>query len=159
MNRFISEIDKEISEVGSSSNMLDEYTKDLENVKTDLKNTELEREQLLQDKTFIETSILLLKDGGIKTKIIKQYIPIINSTINKYLSQMGFFVNFQIDENFEETIKSRHRDEFSYNSFSEGEKFRIDLAIVGLSFAATSFLRTCINANQSSIFAQFAYHM
>lgn len=72
----------------------------------------------------------LLKDNGIKAVIIRQYIPIINSLINKYLAQMDFFVDFQINETFEETIKSRFRDEFSYESFSEGEKMRIDLAIL-----------------------------
>jgi energy-coupling factor transporter ATP-binding protein EcfA2 len=72
----------------------------------------------------------LLKDTGIKTKIIKQYIPVMNKLINKYLSSMDFFVNFNLNENFEETIKSRHRDVFSYASFSEGEKMRIDLALL-----------------------------
>jgi len=71
-----------------------------------------------------------LKDTGIKTKIIKQYLPIMNKLINKYLTAMDFFVNFNINENFEETIKSRHRDEFSYANFSEGEKQKIDLALL-----------------------------
>ena len=72
----------------------------------------------------------LLKDGGIKSKIIKQYIPIMNKLINKYLAQMDFFVQFELDENFDETIKSRFRDDFGYENFSEGEKLRIDLAIL-----------------------------
>jgi energy-coupling factor transporter ATP-binding protein EcfA2 len=72
----------------------------------------------------------LLKDTGIKTRIIKQYLPIMNKLINKYLAAMDFFVNFNINESFEETIKSRHRDEFSYANFSEGEKMRIDLALL-----------------------------
>ena len=72
----------------------------------------------------------LLKDGGIKAKIIKQYVPVINKLINKYLSAMDFFVQFELDEEFNETIKSRFRDEFSYASFSEGEKMRINLAIL-----------------------------
>lgn len=72
----------------------------------------------------------LLKDSGIKTKIIRQYLPVINKLVNKYLKSMDFFVQFDLDETFKETIKSRHRDKFSYASFSEGEKQRIDLALV-----------------------------
>ena len=72
----------------------------------------------------------LLQDSGIKTKIVKQYLPIMNKLINGYLSSMDFFVNFNIDENFNETIKSRYRDVFSYANFSEGEKMRIDLALL-----------------------------
>jgi energy-coupling factor transporter ATP-binding protein EcfA2 len=72
----------------------------------------------------------LLKDTGIKTKIIKQYLPIINKLVNKYLASFDFFVNFNLDESFKETIKSRHRDDFTYASFSEGEKQKIDLALL-----------------------------
>jgi DNA repair exonuclease SbcCD ATPase subunit len=78
----------------------------------------------------LDAAAILLKDGGIKSVIIKQYIPVINSMINRYLVSMDFFVDFQINEAFEETIKSRFRDEFSYESFSEGEKMRIDLAVL-----------------------------
>ena len=88
------------------------------------------KESLLRDKDTLETAALLLKDGGIKAKIIKQYVPIMNKLINKYLAAMDFFVQFELDENFNETIKSRFRDEFSYASFSEGEKTRIDLALL-----------------------------
>ena len=72
----------------------------------------------------------LLKDTGIKTKIIKQYLPVINNLVNKYLQVLDFFVSFHLDDTFKETIKSRHRDAFSYDSFSEGEKQRIDLALL-----------------------------
>ena len=72
----------------------------------------------------------LLKDTGIKSRIIKQYVPVMNKLINKYLAAMDFFVQFELDENFNEVIKSRFRDEFSYASFSEGEKMRIDLALL-----------------------------
>lgn len=83
----------------------------------------------------LERSVLgvvstILKDTGIKTKIIKQYVPIMNKLINKYLAAMDFFVQFELDESFNETIKSRFRDDFSYASFSEGEKMRIDLALL-----------------------------
>jgi Fe-S cluster assembly ATPase SufC len=72
----------------------------------------------------------LLKDTGIKTKIVKEYLPVINQLVNKYLQVLDFFVSFNLDEQFKETIRSRHRDAFSYDSFSEGEKQRIDLALL-----------------------------
>lgn len=89
-----------------------------------------EKSVLNEDKFYHEAAGTLLKDTGIKTKIIKQYLPVINKLVNKYLSSMDFFVHFELDETFNETIKSRHRDEFSYASFSEGEKQRIDLALL-----------------------------
>jgi len=94
--------------------------------------TELEKDKLNQksEMVYIDTARHLMQDTGIKTKIIKQYLPIMNQLINKNLASMDFFVNFSLDEEFNETIKSRHRDEFNYHSFSEGEKLRIDLAIL-----------------------------
>jgi DNA repair exonuclease SbcCD ATPase subunit len=89
-----------------------------------------EQEAISTEKQYYDFASTLLKDGGIKTKIIKQYLPVMNKLINKYLAAMDFFANFNINENFEEIIKSRHRDEFSYDSFSEGEKMRIDLALL-----------------------------
>lgn len=87
-------------------------------------------ESLTTTKVYLEYAATLLKDTGIKTKIIKQYLPIMNKMINKYLASLDFFVNFNLNESFEETIKSRHRDEFSYASFSEGEKQKIDMALL-----------------------------
>jgi energy-coupling factor transporter ATP-binding protein EcfA2 len=72
----------------------------------------------------------MLKDTGIKTKIIKQYLPVMNKLVNQYLQTLDFFVHFELNESFSETIRSRHRDSFSYDSFSEGEKQRIDLALL-----------------------------
>ena len=88
----------------------------------------------------------LLKDGGIKAKIIKQYIPVINRLINKYLAAMDFFVDFTINENFEETIRSRFRDQFVYESFSEGEKGRIDLALL-FAWRAIAKIRNSASTN------------
>jgi ABC-type molybdenum transport system ATPase subunit/photorepair protein PhrA len=85
---------------------------------------------MVRQKATIDLATRLLKDNGIKSKIIKQYVPVINKLINKYLASMDFFVQFELDENFNETIKSRYRDEFSYASFSEGEKMRIDLSLL-----------------------------
>jgi len=84
----------------------------------------------VEERHYLEIASLLLKDTGIKTKIIKQYLPVINKLVNKYLQAMDFFISFEIDEAFNEKIKSRHRDEFSYASFSEGEKAKIDLALL-----------------------------
>ena len=95
-------------------------------------NRELEKQQQSQThvRTYIEAIFELLKDTGIKTKIIREYLPVMNKLINQYLQILDFFVSFSLDESFNETIKSRHRDDFSYSSFSEGEKQRIDLALL-----------------------------
>jgi DNA repair exonuclease SbcCD ATPase subunit len=89
-----------------------------------------ERIELHETQHYFDIANVLLKDSGIKTRIIRQYLPVINKLVNKYLSAMDFFVQFTLDEKFDEVIKSRHRDEFSYESFSEGEKQRIDLALL-----------------------------
>ena len=88
----------------------------------------------------------MLNDTGIKTKIIKQYLPIMNQLINKYLMSMDFYVNFNLDENFNETIKSRFRDTFNYASFSEGEKMRIDLALL-FTWRAIAKMKNSVNTN------------
>lgn len=89
-----------------------------------------ERSDMNELQTYYDIASVLLKDSGIKTKIIKQYLPVINKLVNKYLTAMDFFVQFTLDEKFDEIIKSRYRDDFSYESFSEGEKQRIDLALL-----------------------------
>lgn len=105
-----------------------------------------EKVDVLKDRDALGVVSIILKDGGIKSKIIKQYVPIINKLINKYLAAMDFFVNFELDENFNETIKSRFRDEFSYASFSEGEKMRINLAIL-FTWRAIAKLRNSASTN------------
>jgi DNA repair exonuclease SbcCD ATPase subunit len=119
---------------------------ELDGVTNDLADLSKQKETLLDDRQYIETALNLLKDGGIKTKIVKQYLPVINKLINKYLAQMGFFVNFNINESFEETIKSRYRDEFSYQNFSEGEKMRIDLALL-FTWRSIAKMRNSVNTN------------
>lgn len=110
---------------------------DLSGAKSDLDNLNAEMQELralknsyYQDGTYNNAISEMLKDTGIKTKVIRQYLPVMNKLINGYLSVLDFFVSFNLDENFEETIKSRHRDDFTYASFSEGEKSRIDLALL-----------------------------
>ena len=105
-----------------------------------------QKSDLLKDKEAYTIASVILKDNGIKARIIKQYIPVINKLINKYLSAMDFFVQFELDENFDETIKSRFRDEFSYASFSEGEKMRINLAIL-FTWRAIAKLRNSASTN------------
>jgi DNA repair exonuclease SbcCD ATPase subunit len=104
------------------------------------------KEKLVREKSVYDVAGVLLKDAGIKTKIIRQYIPVINKLINKYLAAMDFFVNFELNENFEEKIKSRFRDDFSYPSFSEGEKSRIDLALL-FTWRAIAKLRNSASTN------------
>ena len=102
--------------------------------------------ELVKKKDLYSASSVLLKDNGIKSRIIKKYIPIINKLINKYLSDLNFFVKFELDEEFNEVIKSRHRDEFSYSSFSEGERMKINLSIL-FTWRMISQLRNSINTN------------
>lgn len=118
----------------------------LEDFNVEFKTRENERHQLLEDRKYLEIASMMLKDTGIKTKIIKQYLPLINKLVNKYLSDMNFFVNFNLDENFKETIKSRHRDEFNYESFSEGEKSKIDVALM-LTWRMVAKMKNSVNTN------------
>jgi len=102
--------------------------------------------QLQEDKYVLSAAAMMLKDGGIKTRIVNQYIPIINKLINKYLSEFDLYVEFNLDEQFNEVIKSRHRDEFSYASFSEGEKQKINLAIL-FTWRAVAKMRNSLSTN------------
>ena len=104
------------------------------------------RKTLLTEKQYCDAASVLLKDTGIKTKIIQQYLPVINTLVNKYLLALDFSVNFMLDEAFTETIKSRYRDEFQYASFSEGEKQRIDMALM-LTWRAVARLKNSMNMN------------
>ena len=145
LERFIESIKAELESVNQQNNL--DVNKDrLKELKQTLKDLRQQREQLVNQKAVLDVASLLLRDAGIKTKIIKQYIPIINKLINKYLASMDFFVNFELNENFEETIKSRFRDEFSYASFSEGEKSRIDLALL-FTWRAIARLRNSASTN------------
>jgi DNA repair exonuclease SbcCD ATPase subunit len=127
--RYISKL---LDEIDTLSQKKETLTEDVELVRlnSEFKTLQQGYEELHKTKQYYDFASSLLKDTGIKTKIVRQYLPIMNKLINKYLTAMDFFVNFNINENFEETIKSRHRDEFSYSNFSEGEKLRIDLALL-----------------------------
>ena len=140
INRYetsIAEIEKQKDRLGQEINNIvnenvstAEQTGELHELQEQLIQTDIKKKSDKDHKIYIDTARALMQDTGIKTKIIKQYLPIMNQYINKYLADMDFFVNFTLDEEFNETIKSRYRDEFNYHSFSEGEKLRIDLAIL-----------------------------
>jgi len=119
---------------------------DLDDLNGELMKMQSLHETLLLQKERYEIASSLLKDGGIKSKIIKQYVPIINKLMNKYLAAMEFFVQFELDEQFNEKIKSRFRDEFTYDSFSEGEKMRIDLSLL-FTWRAVAKLRNSVTTN------------
>ena len=130
INKYVTKLQREIEELQTHKDTSEEDNEKLKELREQLAALSTKMEQLSSEKQYYEFAGSLLKDTGIKTKIIRQYLPIMNKLINKYLTAMDFFVNFNINENFEETIKSRHRDEFSYANFSEGEKMRIDLALL-----------------------------
>jgi len=121
-------------------------TDNLDELNVTLSKNKEKHETLLIQKERYEIASSLLKDGGIKSKIIKQYVPIINKLMNKYLAAMEFFVQFELDEQFNEKIKSRFRDEFTYDSFSEGEKMRIDLSLL-FTWRAVAKLRNSVTTN------------
>ena len=125
-----SRLQTEISEVSNENVSTAVQTGELNQLQEQLTQTDIKKKTDKEHKIYIDTARHLMQDTGIKTKIINQYLPIMNQYINKYLADMDFFVNFTLDEEFKETIKSRYRDEFNYHSFSEGEKLRIDLAIL-----------------------------
>jgi DNA repair exonuclease SbcCD ATPase subunit len=145
LEQFIQSIKGELDQLNETK-QFDTTKTSLKELKRTLGNLKEEKEQLVNQRAVLDVAGVLLKDAGIKTKIIRQYIPVINKLINKYLAAMDFFVNFELNENFEETIKSRFRDEFSYASFSEGEKSRIDLALL-FTWRAVSRLRNSASTN------------
>jgi DNA repair exonuclease SbcCD ATPase subunit len=130
INTYINKLQKEIEELAATKDNLEDENDKLKELQQELGELVSKQKEISEQKQYYEYAGSLLKDTGIKTKIIRQYLPIMNKLINKYLTAMDFFVNFNINESFEETIKSRHRDEFSYANFSEGEKMRIDLALL-----------------------------
>ena len=140
-NNFIQHLNEELSD----------KVMGVDTGKTSLLNKELVeqknlRSQYSEQKRYYDILGTILNDKGIKTRIIRKYLPVINNYVNLYLKDMDFFVNFQLDENFQESIKSRHRDDFSYYSFSEGEKKRIDIALL-LTWRHIASMRNSVNVN------------
>ena len=144
--KHIDNINKEIVRLTSVKDDVNEEQKKLKELTTELAELESEIKVIAEERLYYEVATNLLKDTGIKTKIIRQYIPVINKLVNKYLAALDFFVNFNLDESFKETIKSRHRDDFTYASFSEGEKQRIDMALM-LTWRAVAKLKNSASTN------------
>lgn len=128
--KYIQKLQEELNGISDGDANLDEEKNRLRALAKEVITLTGEKAALNEERYYQEICSNLLKDTGIKTKVIRQYLPVINKLVNKYLTAMDFFVSFELDEAFNETIKSRHRDEFTYASFSEGEKQRIDLALV-----------------------------
>ena len=145
-SKTISSLEGKIEEVKSQDSVDSDSESKLSSMNSDLNTYKDKKKVLVESREVYEIANAMLKDGGIKSKIIKQYVPIINKLVNKYLSALDFFVNFELDEEFNEVIKSRHRDEFSYASFSEGEKTRIDIALL-LTWRAIAKLKNSTNTN------------
>ena len=145
-NKSIEKYEKEIQFLKNKNDMIDGEYESLNKMKDQLQESNQNKIELLERNEIYNICSMLLKDTGIKTRIIKQYLPIMNKLINGYLNDFDFFANFNLDENFSEVIKSRHRDEFSYDSFSEGEKQRIDLAIL-FTWREVARMKNSVNTN------------
>ena len=160
MNVEVSKLQTSVEELDKYSNNIHEEIKSLQNKQTDGKDIEKQLEQLksdLFDSVVIRNKILdqqkyvnvlrtILNDKGAKSQIIKKYVPIMNNLINQYLQSMEFFISFHLDEEFNETVKSRFRDTFNYNNFSEGEKMRIDLALL-FTWRHIAKMKNSVNTN------------
>ena len=160
VNSIINQLNYEITSLGQQIRNVEKEIEDL-NSPTSSKKAEFEKLSSMvdekkkvkevfvsskKDKDTLSVASQLLKDNGIKSRIIKRYLPVMNKIITDYLRRMDFYVNFTLDENFEETIKSRYRDVFSYESFSEGEKARIDLALL-LTWRSIAKLKNSVDTN------------
>ena len=144
LNDLMTKLNKEVNT--SSTTDVDKASKELKDMTTSLTKLTDEKTTVSEEFQYSSAMVEMLRDTGIKTKIIKQYLPIINKFVNQYLQILDFFVHFDLDENFQETIKSRHRDAFSYDSFSEGEKQRIDLALL-FSWRQIAKMKNSISTN------------
>lgn len=145
-NKYVKKLRTDIGSIQSDTKNIDEEQvklKEMGQVGKELVENKL---KLNDDMHYYSLASFLMKDTGIKSKIIKYYLPIMNKIINKYLAQMDFFVQFELNDSFEETIKSRHRDIFTYDSFSEGEKRKIDLSLL-FAWRAVAQLKNSLNCN------------
>jgi DNA repair exonuclease SbcCD ATPase subunit len=140
----IVKLEKQIADLNASEESAD--ANELVVLQEQISTSQSDLRVLITERAYYDAASVLLKDTGIKTNIIKQYLPIINKLINKHLASLDFFVNFNLDESFKETIKSRHRDDFGYHNFSEGEKQRIDMALM-LTWRAVAKLKNSSSTN------------
>lgn len=146
MRNMIDEQQSQIIDLESCDESTEKLRSDLKKFNVEKNKLEKSKNSLLDDREYYNVSSMLLKDSGIKTSIVKYYLPIMNNLINKYLHQMDFYVNFKMDESFSEKIESRNRENFSYSSFSEGEKMRIDLALL-FTWREVAKMKNSVNTN------------
>jgi len=146
LNRYKTTLLSNLQENSSKQSDVETEKATVKELATQGMDREEKKKSLLSERSTLSYCSDLLRDSGVKTRIIKQYIPIMNKLINKYLASMDFFVDFEIDEEFNETIRSRHRDSFKYASFSEGEKMRIDLALL-LTWRSIAKMKNSTNTN------------
>jgi len=160
MNVEVSKLETSIEELDKYSNNIHEEIKkletkqidgedieqQLEQLKVDLEETKVERDKIIDQQKYVDVLRTILNDKGAKANIIRKYVPIMNTLINQYLQAMDFFISFHLDEEFNETVKSRFRDTFNYNNFSEGEKMRIDLALL-FTWRQIAKMKNSVNTN------------
>ena len=146
LNSYSNRIHEEILQLENKQTDSKKIATDLQQLKDELEKTKIERDKITNEKKYVDVLREVLSDKGARGHIIKKYIPIINGLINQYLQAMDFFVSFHLDEEFNETVKSRHRDTFNYNSFSEGEKLRIDLALL-FTWRTIAKMKNSVNTN------------
>ena len=144
--KYIGKLQKEIKELEQEQAGNTDAHDQVEKAEDDLHILTKKKQHLADHGHYLEIGTLLLRDQGVKEKIIKQYVPIMNKLINKYLAQLEFYVGFELDEGFDETIKSRFRDVFKYENFSQGEKMRIDLALL-FTWRAVARMKNSVNTN------------
>lgn len=130
LQKSVSTLEKDIARLTDREGDLGKANIELSDMVTERSGVQEQKLTMTEEFSYNAVMAEMLKDTGIKTKVIKQFVPVINNLVNKYLQILDFFVHFNLDEEFKETIRSRHRDAFSYDSFSEGEKQRIDLALL-----------------------------
>jgi DNA repair exonuclease SbcCD ATPase subunit len=146
LNNYSEKIHQDILQLENKQTDSKKIAVDLQQLKEDLEQTKLERDKITEQKKYVDILREVLSDKGARGHIIKKYVPIINGLINQYLQAMDFFISFHLDEEFNETVKSRHRDTFNYNSFSEGEKLRIDLALL-FTWRTIAKMKNSVNTN------------
>ena len=146
MKRFSDNLHNEIVLLENKKEDSNKIQEELDSLAQQLLDTQTELTKISEEKNYVDTVREILSEKGAKTKIIKKYLPIMNTLINQYLQSMDFFISFQLDEEFNETVKSRHRDTFNYNSFSEGEKLRIDLALL-FTWRQIAKMKNSVNTN------------
>ena len=152
--KYIKKLQGEIDSLEKEQEGNTDTHEDLTKAEDDLSILVKKKEHLSEHGHYLEIATLLLRDQGVKEKIIKQYVPIMNKLINKYLAQLEFYVGFELDESFDETIKSRSRDVFKYENFSQGEKMRIDLALL-FTWRAVARMKNSVNTNLLILYEVF----